>query len=266
MPAAPRPTRDAALAGVGVAACSALCAVLASGPGGLAAGCGLAVVGGSVAAAAWSRLAGRAAAMHRAAVSAKIEMVNRMALAAEYQDDGRSGHNRRIQAGAEAVARQLGLGEARARLIGRAALLHDIGKIGVPHTVLAKAGPLDPDERAAVEGHSLYGAHLLEGSTDPIIETGRTIALTHHERWDGKGYPHALIGEAIPIEGRIVAVVDVFDALTSERPYKEAWSPEEARQAIVDGSGAQFDPVVVDAFLAVYPGLVQDRPAEPVAR
>lgn len=204
--------------------------------------------------------------MHRAAVSAKIEMVNRMALAAEYQDDGRSGHNRRIQAGAEAVARQLGLGEARARLIGRAALLHDIGKIGVPHTVLAKAGPLDPDERAAVEGHSLYGAHLLEGSTDPIIETGRTIALTHHERWDGKGYPHALIGEAIPIEGRIVAVVDVFDALTSERPYKEAWSPEEARQAIVDGSGAQFDPVVVDAFLAVYPGLVQDRPAEPVAR
>lgn len=189
----------------------------------------------------------------REAITVKMEMVNRLALAAEYQDDGRSGHNFRIQRGSELVARQLGLSPERARVIGKAALLHDIGKIGVPHTILAKPGALDADERAAVEGHSLYGAHLLVGSDDPILLTGHAICLTHHERWDGKGYPNGMMGEAIPIEGRIVAVVDVFDALTSPRPYKDAWSVEEARQAIVDGSGAQFDPKVVDAFLEVLP-------------
>lgn len=197
----------------------------------------------------------------REAMTAKIELVSRLALAAEYQDDGRSGHNFRIQAGSELVARQLGLGPARAQTIGKAALLHDIGKIGVPHTILAKPGMLDPDERAAVEGHSLYGAHILEGSEDPVLATGHTICLTHHERWDGKGYPNGMIGAAIPIEGRIVAVVDVFDALTSERPYKEAWSSEEARQAIIDGSGGQFDPEVVDAFLEVYDEIVALRGA-----
>jgi putative two-component system response regulator len=247
------------------AAVAGAATVLATDRQGLPAG--MAVAACSAAALGWAgwRLAVRNLRSDRDAMLAKLELVNRMALAAEYQDDGRSGHNRRIEAGTEAVARALGLGEARARTLGRAALLHDIGKIGVPHTILAKPGALSPDERAAVEGHALYGAHLLEGSQDPVIATGHVIALTHHERWDGRGYPNGLVGSAIPIEGRIVAVVDVFDALTSERPYKEAWTPEQARQAIVEGSGTQFDPEVVDAFLRVYPRLAANVAGAPPA-
>lgn len=218
------------------------------------------VVASSLAAGAVMRSLLASARRHqREAMTAKMEMVNRLALAAEYQDDGRSGHNFRIQKSSELVARQLGISPEQSKTIGKAALLHDIGKIGVPHTILAKPGALDPEERAAVEGHSLYGAHLLEGSDDPVLLSGHAICLTHHERWDGKGYPNGMIGEAIPIEGRIVAVVDVFDALTSPRPYKDAWTVEDARQAIIDGSGGQFDPKVVDAFLVVLDEVVALR-------
>jgi putative two-component system response regulator len=139
--------------------------------------------------------------------------------------------------------------------------LHDIGKIAVSDVVLNKTGPLDAVERAEMERHTLTGHELLAGSGNELLDVAAVIACTHHERWDGSGYPNGLVGEAIPLEGRIAAVADVFDALTSDRPYRRAVPAAEARAHIAAGSGTAFDPQVVDAFLRVvrltrrdYPG------------
>ncbi len=185
---------------------------------------------------------------HKSSLQSKLELVNRLALAAEYRDDLRGGHNYRIGHGSAILARLMGLPPERCDLIGQSAVLHDIGKIGVPDSIISKPGPLTDEEREIVQRHVLYGAHLLEGSDSPVIQTAHTIALTHHERWDGSGYPYGLVGEKTPVEGRIVAVVDVFDALTSKRPYKAAWTVEEARAFVLDQSGKLFDPAVVAAF------------------
>lgn len=162
--------------------------------------------------------------------------------------DPDGGHNYRIGLYAVALSRHLGLSDAQCDLMLHAAALHDVGKIGVPESILLKPGPLTDEERQIVQAHVLMGVELLSSGRHALVRLARTIALTHHERWDGAGYPNSLAGEAIPIEGRIVAVCDVFDALTSDRPYKEAWSWDRAVAEILDNSGKAFDPKVVEAF------------------
>ncbi len=182
-------------------------------------------------------------------IESNLELVRRLALAAEYRDDETGGHNQRIGTYAAIVGAKLNLDPKFCETLSYAALLHDLGKIGVPDSLLLKPGPFDADERAAMELHTTLGAEILSGGFHPLVEMSHTVALTHHERWDGSGYPQGLSGHDIPMEGRIVAVCDVYDALTSKRPYKEAWSTEEAVAEIVRQSGTHFDPLVVDAFL-----------------
>ena len=147
------------------------------------------------------------------------------------------------------IAQGLNLDKNQCDLIYRAAPLHDVGKIGISDNILLKAGPLDPEERLQIEKHTLFGEAILSGSSSDLIKAASEIAAAHHERWDGTGYPRKLKGEEIPLAARIVAVADVFDALTPQRPYKRAWSLDDARNAIVAGKGTHFDPACVEAFL-----------------
>ena len=178
------------------------------------------------------------------------EILERLALAAEYRDDDTGEHTKRVGQMAAQIAQALCLPQVEVELIRRAALLHDVGKIGIPDSILLKPGKLSPDEFSHMKTHTTLGAKMLSGGRFPLLQRAQEIALTHHERWDGTGYM-LLQGETIPIAGRIVAVADVFDALTSARPYKEAWPPTEAIEEIQRQSGQQFDPQVVDAFLQV---------------
>jgi putative two-component system response regulator len=179
---------------------------------------------------------------------ARLEILARLALAAEYRDDATQQHAWRIGRTSARVAARLRLDAAEVELIRRAAPLHDIGKIGIPDAVLLKAGELSASERERIQEPTTIGAEILSGSETPVLRTAEQIALTHHERWDGSGYPHGLQGEQIPLVGQIVAVADVFDALTHDRPYKEAWPLERAVDEIHDQAGRQFDPRVVEAF------------------
>ena len=180
---------------------------------------------------------------------ARLEILERLARAAEYRDDETGLHTQRVGRMAGLIATALELAEEEIELITRAAPLHDIGKIGVPDAVLLKAGRLSKDEFEVMKSHTVIGAAILSGSRVRLLAVGRDIALTHHEHWDGGGYPHGLRGEDIPIAGRAVAVADVFDALTHNRPYKPRWSPDEALTAIRRLSRRQFDPRMVEAFI-----------------
>jgi putative two-component system response regulator len=133
--------------------------------------------------------------------------------------------------------------------------MHDVGKIGVPDRVLLKPGRFSPEERAVMETHTRIGASILTGSSAPLIRLAETIALTHHERWDGSGYPKGISGDEIPLAGRICAICDVFDALLSSRPYKQPWSLPDTLEEIRNQRGHHFDPALVDAFLAIAPRL-----------
>jgi putative two-component system response regulator len=179
----------------------------------------------------------------------QLEVLERLARAAEYRDDDTGQHTQRVGEAATILAREMNLPEEQVKLIRRTAPLHDVGKIGVPDTILLKPSRLTPEEFDVMKTHTLIGAKLLSGGSSPLIKVAELIALSHHERWDGTGYPHKLAGDAIPIEGRILAVVDVFDALTHERPYKHAWTLREAMDEIEQQSHHQFDPRVVKAFL-----------------
>jgi putative two-component system response regulator len=180
--------------------------------------------------------------------AARFETLERLALAAEYRDNQSQEHAWRVGRTAALLAEALGLPTGDAQVIGRAGVLHDVGKIGVPDSILLKPGPLDPLERAEMEEHTVIGASILAGSSSEVLHVGEVIARSHHERWDGAGYPDATSGEVTPLAGRIVAVADVFDALTHLRPYKDAWAVERARAEILRGSGAQFDPAIVAHF------------------
>lgn len=193
------------------------------------------------------------------AAKAKIELIHRLAVVAEWKDDTIGGHNLRIARTSNVLAEKLGLSVHRQSLIYHGAVLHDIGKVGMPDYLLRKNGRFTSQERSLMERHVLLGASLLDGSDDELLRVARSIALTHHENWDGTGYPNGLVGEQIPIEGRIVAVCDVLDALLSRRPYKEAWEGEEAIRYIIDQRGQKFDPRVVDAMLDTLPHLVAAR-------
>jgi putative two-component system response regulator len=149
------------------------------------------------------------------------------------------------------LASVLGRDATEASLLRRAAPLHDVGKIGISDLILLKPGRLTPEEFEIMKKHTLIGAKMLSGSQSPLLQQAEVIALTHHERWDGNGYPSQMAGEDIPLAGRIVAVADVFDALTHERPYKTAWSLEAAVAEIKNQSARQFDPNVVEAFLTL---------------
>ncbi len=177
--------------------------------------------------------------------------LKRLSLAAEYHDDETFQHTERVGATAAQIGARMGLGPGQVGVLRRAAPLHDIGKLAIPDCILLKPGKLTPQELEVMKTHTVRGAELLTGSDSPVLEVATVIAETHHERWDGSGYPAGLAGEAIPLVGRIVAVADVFDALTHDRPYKTAWNATQALAHIETGAGSQFDPRVVAAFLAI---------------
>lgn len=177
------------------------------------------------------------------------ETISRLARAIEYRDRGTSAFLERMSRVAALVAEQLGMGEEDVRSIELAAPLHDMGKIAIPDAVLMKPGPLDQDQQAIMRRHPKIGYELLIGSQNRMIQAGALIALRHHERYDGSGYPDGLRGEQIPIEARIVAVADVFDALISARPYKPAWTCDAALAYLYLQRGRLFDPACVDALL-----------------
>lgn len=166
----------------------------------------------------------------------------------EYKDFETGVHLVRVGTMASLLARLAGYDEEFCSLLYHAAPLHDVGKIGIPDRVLLKPGPLDEEERAVIERHPVIGHQILGNAKSRYLREGATIALTHHERWDGSGYPGGLSGENIPASGRVVAIIDVLDALTSDRPYKHAWSFDEAMGAVSAGSGTQFDPALTDAL------------------
>ncbi|MDQ6804481.1 MAG: PAS domain S-box protein [Actinomycetota bacterium] len=179
---------------------------------------------------------------------ARAETLQGLALAAEYRDYETSLHTERVGTLAARLAQTLGLGASFVALIGEAAPLHDVGKIGIPDSILLKPGRLTPAEFEAMKQHTVLGSALLAGSDYELLRLAGQIALTHHEHWNGKGYPGRLTGVAIPIAGRIVAVVDTYDAMTHERPYKSASTVKEALAELERCSGTQFDPRVVRAF------------------
>ncbi|MGQ9901164.1 MAG: HD-GYP domain-containing protein [Fimbriimonadales bacterium] len=180
---------------------------------------------------------------------ARLEILERLARAAEYRDDTTGQHIIRVGRLSEQIGRVLGLGEERLFELRHAAPLHDVGKIGVPDAILLKPARLTSVEWVLMRQHTEIGARILEGCDYPVIQMARTIALTHHERWDGTGYPQGLQGEAIPLWGRIVAVVDAYDAMVNDRPYRHALTHEQAIETLKAEREKQFDPLIVDAFL-----------------
>jgi putative two-component system response regulator len=181
------------------------------------------------------------------------ELATRLALVGEYRDDNTSEHTARVGHAARRLAEAVGFGPEEAALLGEAAPLHDIGKVAVPDAVLLKPGPLTPEEYEVVKTHAAVGAHLLGGGDSALLRLAEQVAHSHHERWDGDGYPLRLRGTEIPLAGRVVAVVDVFDALTHERSYKQAWSAERAVALMREERGRHFDPEVLDVFLGQEP-------------
>ena len=181
------------------------------------------------------------------------QVLERLARAGRFRDEETAEHVERMSRSCALLARALGWDPAACRDLRAAAALHDIGKIGVPDAVLRKPGKLTPDERALIEEHAQIGHDILVGSDDPVLQLAATVALTHHERFDGGGYPSGLRAEAVPLAGRIAAVADVFDALTHDRIYRSAFTVGEARDMLYEGRATQFDPVVLDAFATVLP-------------
>jgi putative two-component system response regulator len=189
----------------------------------------------------------------KALASTHLEIVERLARAAEYRDDNTGEHTRRVGRLAGLIARTLGLSAADSAMIERAAPLHDVGKVGVPDAILLKPGPLSPAEFDIIKTHAIMGARILSGSRVPLLRMAEEIALTHHERWEGKGYPNGRTGEGIPLTGRIVALADAFDAMTHTRPYQAGIPQGNAIEIVRSERGRHFDPKVVDAFVDVYP-------------
>ncbi|MBC3934616.1 response regulator [Undibacterium sp. CY7W] len=178
------------------------------------------------------------------------ETILRLSRAADSRDPETGAHIIRMANYSKIIAANLGLSTDDQQLILEAAPMHDIGKVGIPDSILLKPGKLTPEEFTIMKRHSRLGYEILAGSSSEMLNAGAVIALAHHEKFDGSGYPQGLVGDAIPLFARIVAVSDVFDALTSERPYKAAWETERALQFLREGSGQHFDPACVNAFMA----------------
>ena len=180
--------------------------------------------------------------------SSRAETVERLSIAAEFRDDETARHIQRMSRYCGLLARNVIGDAARAELIRIASVMHDVGKIGIPDRILLKPGKLTADEYEEMKQHAEFGHRILAGGASGLLETAATVALTHHERWDGSGYPRGLAGENIPLEGRIAAIADVFDAITTDRVYRKAYPLGEALQIMREGKGSHFDPALLDAF------------------
>ncbi len=180
---------------------------------------------------------------------AHIETIHHLSAAAEYKDEDTADHIQRVSAYSDLIAQRLGLDEEEVALIRIGSPMHDVGKIGISDRILLKPGKLDAEEWEIMKTHTTIGDKIMCGGNSQYMKMGAEIALTHHEKWDGSGYPHNLSGENIPLSGRICAVADVFDALTSRRPYKEAFPVPKSLAILREGRGSHFDPRVLDAFL-----------------
>lgn len=198
----------------------------------------------------------------------RLQIIRRLGRAAEYKDNETGLHVIRMSHYSMLLARALGMSEYEAELLLNAAPMHDIGKIGIPDHILLKPGKLDAEEWKIMRRHPAIGAEIIGKHKSQLLEWARTIALTHHEKWDGSGYPKGLAGKDIPLIGRIVAVADVFDALTTERPYKKAWPVQEALTYIEDQSGRHFDPELVKLLFSIMPEIldVQEKWQEKPSR
>ncbi len=188
-----------------------------------------------------------------------VDTIFRLAVAAEYRDDDTGFHIHRMSDYAEEIARALGRSDAYCELVKIASPMHDVGKIGIPDAILKKPGKLTDDEFALMKQHTVIGGAILSNSSSEVLQMAHNIALSHHEKYDGSGYPNGLAGDGIPLEGRIVAVADVFDAVMSKRCYKEAFGLAESIEIITKGAGKHFDPNVVEAFLGVKDRILQIR-------
>jgi putative two-component system response regulator len=189
----------------------------------------------------------------------RLEIIRRLGRASEFKDDDTGMHVIRMSHFCRLIALEAGLSEAAADLLLQAAPMHDIGKIGIPDHILQKPGKLTDEEWVIMRKHPAIGAGIIGRHEDVLLDTARVVALTHHEKWDGSGYPRKIGGEQIPLTGRIVAIADVFDALTSVRPYKKAWDFDVAVQYVRDGAGSQFDPDLVDCFVKALPQINEIR-------
>jgi len=192
-------------------------------------------------------------------IEREYETIICLSKAAEYRDPETGSHIFRMSHYSKLIAKQMGLSEEQQATILDAAPMHDIGKVGTPDMILLKPGKLDEEEFAVMKKHASNGYEILAGSKSPLLKVAAEIANTHHEKFDGTGYPNGLAGEQIPLFGRIVAVADVFDALTSSRPYKRAWAVEDAKKFLRDYSGTHFDPVCVENFLSDWDGVMAIR-------
>lgn len=194
----------------------------------------------------------------------RLEIIRRLGRAAEYKDNETGLHVIRMSHYSRLIAQAAGMNKEDVELLFNAAPMHDVGKIGIPDHILRKPGKLDPEEWEIMKQHVNIGARIIGRHSSELLETARIVALTHHEKWDGSGYPRNLSGERIPVTGRIVAIADVFDALTSLRPYKEAWPIEKALTYIKEERGKHFDPTLIDCFLNVFSEIlkVKDQYAE----
>lgn len=189
----------------------------------------------------------------------RLELIRRLGRAAEYKDDETGLHVIRMSHYARLLALAAGMPEELAEIVFLAAPLHDIGKIGIPDRILRKSAPLTPDEEKHMREHTTIGASIIGRHDNELLEMARVVALTHHERWDGEGYPRKLAGEQIPLASRIVAIADVFDTLVSERPYKKEWPVERARDYLLEQAGLRFDPVLVGRFIEILPEVLKVR-------
>jgi putative two-component system response regulator len=206
-----------------------------------------------------SWLAGEVRKATKEIVARERETVFRLSKAAEYRDPETGAHILRMAHFSMLIARELGMSQEDQQLLLEAAPMHDIGKVGIADNILLKPDRLNEQEFEVMKQHAIYGYELLSGSSSKLLQAGAEIARGHHEKYDGSGYPQGLKGEDIPIFSRIVAVADVFDALTSERPYKRAWEVADAVEFLKKGRGTHFDPACVDAFLRAWTDVEQVR-------
>lgn len=195
----------------------------------------------------------------------RLQVINRLGRAVEYRDNETGLHIIRMSQISVVLAKAMGMDEEDCELVLNAAPMHDIGKIGIPDDILLKPGKFEPEEWDTMQTHAQIGADILSGDDSSLMRMAHDIALTHHEKWDGSGYPNGLAGDAIPLVGRITALADVFDALTSKRPYKKAWSVDDSVELIKSESGKHFDPQLVEHFIEHLPEIIaiRDKYAEP---